>query len=560
MDSANRLGLSPTSFLQAFATQSIKIAGQLGCTQCNGNTSHIERIGLTASTCLEDISRRQLGFLDTMDHDQYADVIINLKNQIGGNFSRGSSGSGTIRVVNTRCPFGDMVKEAPELCRMTASVFGGIAARNFGYAKVELRKRIAVNDHMCDVRIHMDEQAARNTTGDEYRSEGDHIISKSAHADVVMRVERMIGKVRRPAGSRRSSSPQIRTRVIAESQAMRNALEAAEVVAPTTASVLITGETGVGKEVIARAVHALSERWDRELVSVNCGGIPDNLVESALFGHEKGAFTNAYNVHHGFFERAEKGTLFLDEIDCLPLSAQARLLRVLQEGEFERVGGRRTLFADARIIAASNHDVERMVSSGEFRRDLFYRLNVVPIHIPPLRERKDDITAFVNHFLKRLSEKYDKPRKVLGERAWMRVLTYEWPGNLRELENVLERAFLFAGGCVIDNIAMNSPVGAHGAVDIADLTLRDAKRQAAMKVEAAVIAEGLAQYRGNVSAVARLMGITPRAVHMKLKAHGIDAAVYRPKQRDSRVAEARPSVGVQGIDGNGRASPERIRR
>ena len=542
MDSEKPLRLSPTFFLQAFATQSIQVAGQLGCTQCNDNTGHIERIGLAASTCLENASRQQLGLHEAIDHDQYADVIINLKNQIGGNFSRGSSESGTIRVVNTRCPFGDMVKEAPELCRMTAGVFGGIAARNFGYAKVELKRRIATNDQMCDVYIYTDAETAKDKAGDEYRSDGDHIVSKSAQADVIMRVEKMIKKAWCPPGSGRSNAPQVRTKIIAESQAMRNALKAAEVVAPTTATVLITGETGVGKEVIARALHALSDRWDRELVAVNCGGIPDSLVESVLFGHEKGAFTNAYDVHHGFFERAEKGTLFLDEIDCLPLSAQARLLRVLQAGEFERVGGRRTLFADVRIVAASNHDVERMVSSGEFRRDLYYRLNVVPIHIPPLRERKDDITAFVNHFLGRLSEKYDKPRKVLGERAWMKVLTYEWPGNLRELENVLERAFLFTDGCAIDSIATSSLDGASESVYNAEFTLRDAKRQAAMKVEAEVITEGLSQFRGNVSAVARLMGITPRAMHMKLRTHGIDAAVYRPKRPYLHVVRARPGV------------------
>lgn len=542
MDSEKPLRLSPTFFLQAFATQSIQVAGQLGCTQCNDNTGHIERIGLAASTCLENASRQQLGLHEAIDHDQYADVIINLKNQIGGNFSRGSSESGTIRVVNTRCPFGDMVKEAPELCRMTAGVFGGIAARNFGYAKVELKRRIATNDQMCDVYIYTDAETAKDKAGDEYRSDGDHIVSRSAQADVIMRVEKMIKKAWCPPGSGRSNAPQVRTKIIAESQAMRNALKAAEVVAPTTATVLITGETGVGKEVIARALHALSDRWDRELVAVNCGGIPDSLVESVLFGHEKGAFTNAYDVHHGFFERAEKGTLFLDEIDCLPLSAQARLLRVLQAGEFERVGGRRTLFADVRIVAASNHDVERMVSSGEFRRDLYYRLNVVPIHIPPLRERKDDITAFVNHFLGRLSEKYDKPRKVLGERAWMKVLTYEWPGNLRELENVLERAFLFTDGCAIDSIATSSLDGASESVHNAEFTLRDAKRQAAMKVEAEVITEGLSQFRGNVSAVARLMGITPRAMHMKLRTHGIDAAVYRPKRPYLHVVRARPGV------------------
>lgn len=156
---------------------------------------------------------------------------------------------------------------------------------------------------------------------------------------------------------------------------------------------MITGETGCGKELVARALHGLSARRDKPMVTVNCGAIPENLVETALFGHEKGAFTGAYEVHHGYFERAEKGTLFLDEIDSLPLSAQAKLLRVIQEGEYERVGGKRHLRSDVRIIAASNREIVAMVDAGHFRRDLFYRLNVVPIAIPPLRERPEDIDA-----------------------------------------------------------------------------------------------------------------------------------------------------------------------
>ncbi len=261
-------------------------------------------------------------------------------------------------------------------------------------------------------------------------------------------------------------------------------------------------------------------------MAVNCGAIPEDLVESALFGHEKGAFTGAYNVHHGFFERAEHGTLFLDEIDSLPLSAQSKLLRVLQEGEYDRVGGRQTMHADVRIIAASNQRIEDAVSAGEFRSDLYYRLNVVPIFIPPLRERREDVNALAQHFLRRIATQYGGRRKVLGERAWSQAMSYEWPGNARELENVLERGFLFAKGPVIETLSIgNQP--ASGAPDRGEFKLKDLTRQAAMRTEADLIRAALKDLHGNVSAVARQMGITPRAVHQKLKKHAINAAQFR---------------------------------
>ena len=320
--------------------------------------------------------------------------------------------------------------------------------------------------------------------------------------------------VRRPPG------------LVAESAAMRTALEAVEIVAPTPATVMISGETGVGKEVIARAIHAMSDRAQYEFVAVNCGAIPENLIESVLFGHEKGAFTGAYNVHHGLFERANRGTLLFDEIDSLPVSAQARLLRVLQEGEFERVGGRQTLRTQARIIAASNQDLEKAVKSGKFRHDLWYRLNVVPIHLPPLRERPDDIPPLVHLFLKRLAEKYQSPEKMLGEQAWAQVMSYNWPGNLRELENVLECAFLFARGPFIETISLPKPdLGSQNSGE--EGNLRELRRKVTREAETKAMVQALERYNGNVSAVARSMRITPRAVHMRLKSHGIRAAAYR---------------------------------
>jgi transcriptional regulator with PAS, ATPase and Fis domain len=247
-----------------------------------------------------------------------------------------------------------------------------------------------------------------------------------------------------------------------------------------------------------------------------------------LFGHEKGAFTGAYDVHHGFFKRAERGTLFLDEIDSLPIPAQAKLLRVLQEGEFERVGGRHTMHADVRIVAASNRRIDDCVAAGAFRRDLYYRLNVVPIAIPPLRERRDDLNALTHNFLRRIASRYGGTRKVLGERAWSQVMSYHWPGNVRELENVLERSFLFSRGSVIDSLALDGESAAACNDKPAKVVkLKDLTKQAAMRTEEQLIRMALEELRGNVSAVARQMGISPRAVHQKLKRHGIDPQPFR---------------------------------
>lgn len=519
--------LNPIAFLQAFIAESLKAAAASASDPDAGTQEYVERVGLVASHCLEEGARACLGYAGPIDPDQYASLIVTLKNQIGGNFSRASSEPGAIRVLNSRCPFGENVRAAPELCRMTASVFGGIAARNFGYGKVELRKRIATHDDCCEVCVYIDPETARDKPGDEYHCEGDTIVSHSTAASVRARVEAKLREAWCPSSADEPQPARMLPTVIAESAAMRGALEAVEIVAPTRATVLITGETGVGKEVIACAIHAMSERSARQLLAVNCGAIPENLIESALFGHEKGAFTDAYDVHHGYFERANRGTLFLDEIDCLPVQAQARLLRVLQEGQFERVGGRQTLATDVRIVAASNQDLEQAVEEGRFRRDLFYRLNVVPIRIPPLRERPDDLSPLVRHFLQRLAEKYNAEPKLLSRKAWARVLRYRWPGNLRELENVLERAFLFARGPVIEDLEVAAPVAA-ATTDIPAPTLKDARRRVVRQAEADWIVEALRTFNGNVTAVARAMDVTPRAVHMKLKTLGIQAAAFRP--------------------------------
>jgi two-component system, NtrC family, response regulator AtoC len=516
--------LSPTGFLQTFIVQSIQAASQVGRLGTDKRMRYIEHLGLAAASCLESACRTRYALSPDapLDRDQYADLIVGIKNQIGGDFARAASGPGTIRVTSRRCPFGDAVREAPELCRMTSSVFGAIAARNFGYAKVELRKRIATNDGMCEVCVHTDREQAQHQSGDEYRFDNDQVSSRLAGSDTAQ-LQRRLRRAWCADQNEASDDAGSATDIVAESPAMRDALDAVAIVAPTTASVLISGETGVGKEIIARTVHALSERSSQPFVTINCGAIPDGLVESELFGHERGAFTGAYHVHHGYFERADRGTLFLDEVNSLPPAAQVRLLRVLQEGEFERVGGSRPLRVDVRVLAASNQDMDALIQDGGFRQDLYYRLNVVPIHLPPLRERPDDLSALVSHLLTRLAAKYQCPDKVLSPKAWREVVSYHWPGNVRELENLLERAFLFARGEVIEQVVASAAPdsGSDGE------SLRELKRKAAAAAESHAITDSLRRYGGQVRAVARELGVTPRAIHQKVKSYGIEVDKYR---------------------------------
>ena len=525
--------LNPILFLQTFVAQSVEVNAKMGDAKGNDRLNYIEQLGLTASGCFETAYRHELPLDGPLNHDKYAGMIVEIKNKIGGNFSRESSEPGMVRVVNTRCPFGDAVMQAPELCKMTSSVFGGIAARNFGYAKVILDKRIAAGDGMCEARIYTDPIKAAAYEGDEYHREQGVIRGRSATVKAQITRERRNEKAWcgvSPCQPENTDKPFI----VAQSPAMRDALQTIKVVAPTSATVLITGETGVGKEVIARRIHALSERWNKNFVAVNCGAIPENLVETTLFGHERGAFTGAYEVHHGLFEQAEGGSLFLDEIDSLPLSAQARLLRVLQGGEFERVGGKQRLSANVRIIAASSPRLEKLIAEGAFRMDLYYRINVVPILLPPLRERSEDILPLVDHILTQLSEKYKKLIKALGGAAISRVMQYDWPGNVRELENVLERSFLFCHGPIMNELLLPKTNGAVMAsvgqpVDL--LSLKEAKQRAAEQVEMLILKETLIRFQGNVSEVAKSLGLTPRAIHQKLNLHSLDPNNYRPRAR-----------------------------
>jgi len=521
--------LNPIAFLQTIMTQSVMITDAFCGVQPKCNTRHITRIGLSAGACFESTYREELGLTGPLSVDQYTDLIISLKNKIGGNFSLSTSRSGFVHVVNTQCPFGESVKQVPQLCAMTSSVFGGIAANNFGYAKVALNKCISANDEICDVCIYTDKDKASSVTGDEYHSDHGVTMEKKSSITANTTIHEQMRKVwcNSSQGNARNSSRSLY--IVAESEEMRQALEVVETTAPTKASILITGETGCGKELIAKAMHAMSDRWNKKFVAVNCGAIPENLIESHLFGHEKGAFTGAYEVHHGFFERAHAGTLFLDEIDSLPALAQVRLLRVLQEEEFERVGGKQTLMADVRVIAAGSERLEDLVDKGAFRRDLFYRLNVVPIDIPPLRERKDDILPLAEHILKKLSEKYHKGEITISPHVQIKLAVYNWPGNVRELENVLERAYLFTKGGVIKELKIPGAenVSHEDKIALSKINLKKAKKQAADKVEATILHEALKQFNGDVKQIAECLNLTTRAIHMKLSEHQIAPIRYR---------------------------------
>jgi formate hydrogenlyase transcriptional activator len=269
--------------------------------------------------------------------------------------------------------------------------------------------------------------------------------------------------------------------VIGNSPALEAVLEQVERVAPTGSTVLIQGETGTGKELIARAIHNISSRFGRPFVRLNCAAIPLDLLESELFGHEKGAFTGAIAQKIGRFELADKGTLFLDEVGDIPPALQPKLLRVLQEQEFERLGSTRTHQVDVRLVAATNRDLTEMVNQGEFRSDLYYRLNVFPVPLPPLRARREDIPALVEHFVEIYARRMSKQIDHISPQTMSELTSYEWPGNIRELQNFIERSVILTSGNVLE-----SPLASlRNAVEVESLgptTMEDAEREHIRKI------------------------------------------------------------------------------
>jgi len=307
--------------------------------------------------------------------------------------------------------------------------------------------------------------------------------------------------------------------IIGASRAMGEVIHRAELVAETKSTVLITGETGTGKELVARAIHDRSAQRDMPLIKVNCAAIPETLLESELFGHVRGAFTGATGTKKGKFALADGGTIFLDEIGTMSLTLQSKLLRVLQEREFEPLGAERTERVDLRVIAATNRDLRQMVSDGKFQEDLFYRLNVIPIAIPPLRERREDIPPLVEHFLRKHAQRTGRRIERIDEGVLADLQQYDWPGNVRELENTIERAVVLTPGPVVTSRAI-SIVGAASpqATGLPSLKLR----QNIEWVERETIRRALENAGGVKKDAAELMGISQRALSYYLAKYRID--------------------------------------
>jgi transcriptional regulator with GAF, ATPase, and Fis domain len=320
--------------------------------------------------------------------------------------------------------------------------------------------------------------------------------------------------------------------LVGQSAEMHAIFSVIEKVADTPSTVLITGESGTGKELVAKALHEQSSRKSQPFIKINCAAIPKTLMESELFGYEKGAFTGATTSKPGRFELADGGTLFLDEIGEIPVEMQVKLLRAIQESEFERVGGLKTIKVDVRLITATNRDLEQEIQRGNFREDLFYRLNVVPLQIPPLRKRTGDIPMLVQHIIKKFNERLKKSITGVSDEALAALEAHTWPGNIRELENVLERTILFCKGDRIERAdlqlasAAQEPASQSQPVPVIDDdeeggeisgSLKEVVRAETARVERELIVKALDETGGNVTQAARLLKISRKSLQMKMK-------------------------------------------
>ncbi len=312
--------------------------------------------------------------------------------------------------------------------------------------------------------------------------------------------------------------------ITGDSEAIGVLKEQIKIVAPTNAWVLISGENGTGKELVAHNIHRLSKRNHKPMVEVNCAAIPEELIESELFGHEKGAFTGANAMKKGKFDQAHEGSLFLDEIGDMSLKAQSKTLRILQEQKFERVGGSRTIQVDVRVIAATNKDLEAEIEKGTFREDLYFRLNVIPMKVPPLRERVDDIPALLEEFLMEIALDTNTEQKTFSEEAVDILQKYPWPGNVRELKNLVERLAIMVPGKTVDETDIPAPFNqeADGRDTLESTLAADSYKEAKNMFEKAFIARKLREFDGNISKTAESIGIERSNLHKKIRAYGLD--------------------------------------
>lgn len=313
--------------------------------------------------------------------------------------------------------------------------------------------------------------------------------------------------------------------LIGGSEVMQKVFSMVEKIARTDSSVFVWGESGTGKELIARAIHDLSKRKDGPFIKVNCGALTESLLESELFGHEKGAFTGAIRSKLGRFELAHEGTLFLDEIGDVPASMQVKLLRALQEQEFERVGGEYPIKVNVRVISATNKDLDREVAEGRFREDLYYRLHIIPVSLPPLRDRRDDIALLVQHFIGKLAPRTNPDIKGIADDALGRLMAYNWPGNVRELENVLEQSLVFSEGKEIGVAALPAVLQGQGDEEKLEVPKEMSLPDILEDLERQLILKAFAKAAGVKTETARLLGIKTSALYYKLDKYGINSEI-----------------------------------
>ncbi len=363
----------------------------------------------------------------------------------------------------------------------------------------------------------------------------DYVQKPFKHDDLLLAVEKAVERKRLQDENIRLKD-ELRQRfgfenIIGKSQAMKGVFDLIKATAPTRSTILLQGESGTGKELVARAIHANSNRADAPFVTVNSGSLPPDLLESHLFGHVKGAFTGAVALKKGLFEAADKGTIFFDEISSINLETQAKLLRVMQEKEFMRLGGTQTIKVDVRILAATNTDIEELIAAKAFRKDLFYRLNVIKIDIPPLRERKEDIPLLVRHFIEIYARENRKEVEGLSEDVLEVLDGHSWPGNVRELENLVERAVVLSRAKIITRAylppflirgdAAEDPESPSGEESL-DL------RERTQAFEKKIILTALRKTKGVQNKAAKLLGVKPTTLNEKIKRHGIDPGSLTP--------------------------------